>query len=515
MKALIVDDEPAIVDVIISNIDWAKLGVEEALQASNVPQAQDIIEACNPEIIISDIEMPQHTGLDLLEWYREKSYEGEFLFLTSHERFDYASHAIHLGASEYLLKPFDVAVMEGALKKLIQKIKESKASSEMKNKMLEKQLMTLLFEDHTLQEVQRLRNDIEGDFLGDDEYTLVLTKLSQVDTDKQKIHASLLKFMLENIHSEILTGNPDGVMAHCFDMHDYCYVVTVCVKGDDYKEKCQELTNEIGKLFTGTLTCIVCNPTRPEEFFDTYQRCSQIISNYIAGIGTIYTESEYEATDNHIVPLLDEGKLSEFLSNKEKIGLMVYLRETLNTLIQAKTLSVHEMSLMNQQIMQGVYSYLAARNVSATELFLEDELKDLSVKSAQSVTDMIKWVNYFVDRAFQCVDSVKEGNSLIEKINQYIYKHYSEDIGRNEIAAEFYLNPEYLSKIYKKQTGVSLKDYINEYRIKQAKVLLEDDSLKISEVASIVGFENFTYFSTTFKKYTSLTPNQYRKKETQ
>lgn len=514
MKALVVDDEPAILDVIINNIDWDKLGVEETYRASNVPQAKGIIETNRPEIIISDIEMPQHTGLDLLEWYREKDYDGEFLFLTSHERFDYASHAIHLGASEYLLKPFDVAVMEGALKKLIQKVKEKKSSVEIKNKMLQKQLMVLLFEDHTQHEVNILKNDIDGAFLDSGEYVIIVSKLSSVASDKDRIHTSLLKFMLENIHNEVLTGNPDGIMSHCFDMHGYCHVVTVCEQNQDYKQKCNILLREINKLFTGTFTCLICNPAPPEEFFDTYQRAVHIIDSYIAGIGSVYYEAEYEATSNNSVSLFDEGKINGFLNNREKIGLMVYLRETLNNLIQAKTLSQHEISLMNQQIMQGVYSYLAARNVSAIELYADDELKDLTLKAAQSVTDMVKWVNYFVDRAFLCVDSVKEGQSFVEKINQYIYDHYTEDIGRNEIAAEFYLNPEYLSKIYKKQTGVSLKDYINEYRINQAKILLEDDSLKISEVASLVGFENFTYFSTTFKKYTGLTPNQYRK-ETQ
>ena len=91
-------------------------------------------------------------------------------------------------------------------------------------------------------------------------------------------------------------------------------------------------------------------------------------------------------------------------------------------------------------------------------------------------------------------------------------EHYRENIGRNEISAEFYLAPEYLAKMYKRQTGISLKDYINEYRIKQAKLLLEKEEMQISDVAETVGFDNFTYFSTLFKKYTGMSPNSYRKK---
>ena len=70
---------------------------------------------------------------------------------------------------------------------------------------------------------------------------------------------------------------------------------------------------------------------------------------------------------------------------------------------------------------------------------------------------------------------------------------------------------EYLSKTYKKQMGVNLKDTIAECRIEEAKRLLERGE-RVSDVAEEVGFDNFTYFSTMFKKYTGITPNQYRKK---
>ncbi|MCF0127000.1 MAG: response regulator, partial [Pseudobutyrivibrio sp.] len=99
MRVLIVDDDIATVNVIEQKVDWQKLGITEVFTAYNIARAREIIGQRDVDIIISDIEMPQGTGIDLLSWYRKNNYEGEFLLLTCHESFDYASHAIKLQAS--------------------------------------------------------------------------------------------------------------------------------------------------------------------------------------------------------------------------------------------------------------------------------------------------------------------------------------------------------------------------------------------------------------------------------
>ena len=86
-----------------------------------------------------------------------------------------------------------------------------------------------------------------------------------------------------------------------------------------------------------------------------------------------------------------------------------------------------------------------------------------------------------------------------------------ENISRNEVAEEFCMTPEYLSKMYKKKTGMRIQDYINENRISQAKRLLENPDMSVSDVAVAVGMDNFSYFSTLFRKYTGMTPVEYRK----
>jgi two-component system response regulator YesN len=95
------------------------------------------------------------------------------------------------------------------------------------------------------------------------------------------------------------------------------------------------------------------------------------------------------------------------------------------------------------------------------------------------------------------------------KGESFIKEHYQENITRTDIASTVYLTPEYMAKIFKKETGVSLKQYLSDYRISKAKELLTEPNIRVTDAAQQVGFDNFSYFSTVFKKATGLTPIEY------
>ena len=204
--------------------------------------------------------------------------------------------------------------------------------------------------------------------------------------------------------------------------------------------------------------------------------------------------------------------MDKILSEKKKIEFLSYIKKRLNEKVYEKRLSAQTLEQAKQEILQAVYSYLAKREIQISGLLADENFNAMTQKASLSMIDMMRWNNFLIERIFEYENEVKKGYTIIEKINKFIREHYRENIGRNEISAEFYLAPEYLAKMYKRQTGISLKDYINEYRIKQAKLLLEKEEMQISDVAETVGFDNFTYFSTLFKKYTGMSPNSYRKK---
>lgn len=94
----------------------------------------------------------------------------------------------------------------------------------------------------------------------------------------------------------------------------------------------------------------------------------------------------------------------------------------------------------------------------------------------------------------------------------YIKEHYCEDITLSDIAENVYLNPIYISRLIKEQTGKNYTDLLMELRIERAVVLLKTTQLYVYEIADKVGYRNTKYFYKVFKKVTGKSPNDYRGK---
>jgi two-component system response regulator YesN len=100
----------------------------------------------------------------------------------------------------------------------------------------------------------------------------------------------------------------------------------------------------------------------------------------------------------------------------------------------------------------------------------------------------------------------------ILKAKKFIEEHYNEKITLNQTAESVFLNPSYFSILFKKETGSNFVDYLKEFRITKAIELLNRVDLKIYEIGRLVGYEDPTYFTNTFKNFTGITPLEYKRK---
>ncbi len=100
---------------------------------------------------------------------------------------------------------------------------------------------------------------------------------------------------------------------------------------------------------------------------------------------------------------------------------------------------------------------------------------------------------------------------LIDQIEAYIQAHLEDPLHISDISDVFYLNADYLSRVYRSATGVSLKDYILEQKMKNAQTLLRTTHLPISVIASKLGYDNFSYFSQVYRKIVGVSPSDERK----
>ncbi|UJF16723.1 response regulator [Jeotgalibaca sp. MA1X17-3] len=102
---MIVDDEKYVVEYLKNLINWLRYGFTSVRTFHNSIIAKEEIERDAPDLLISDIRMPEISGIDLLKTVFQKKLPTQVIFLSGHSEFEYAQKAIHYGASDYLLKP--------------------------------------------------------------------------------------------------------------------------------------------------------------------------------------------------------------------------------------------------------------------------------------------------------------------------------------------------------------------------------------------------------------------------
>lgn len=527
MKILIVDDDIATVEVIRDTVRWSSLGVEAVFTAYNINSAKTILKEQIIDIVISDIEMPQGNGLELLKWVREQEISCEFLFLTCHENFDYASDAISYNAAAYLTKPFDTGVMELALKKIIVKTLKNRKlqkSSEYgdwlskNSRVIKLDFWTSIINGTLAGDKERIKAAIANRKLAiemDGEYRIILTKITNFEQEKEKFGGGLFEFVLQGFHSEILNNQIQNENVIQYLDGNSQYLLTICMEKekDKLEEYCKKLIRTCGRYFKSTITCCISNLYPLEVLAEIKEKIMLLIQQNVAFYGQVFMENDAIENTADKNQIMDLDRITKLLEEKDKNGILNYHKMLYEEITGDNKLNAHVLYIIKQEMLQVVYAHLLQKGIHATKLFCDETSIRLTEKASKSTVDMIRWINYMLERTLQYIKEVQKSYTIIEKINAYIQEHYNENIGRNEIAGVFFLAPEYLAKLYKRKTGTYLNDYINEYRIEQAKLLLKKNHTRISDVAEAVGFDNFSYFSTIFKKYVGLTPIEYRKSE--
>lgn len=179
--------------------------------------------------------------------------------------------------------------------------------------------------------------------------------------------------------------------------------------------------------------------------------------------------------------------------------------KSLNQQIQIIILTGYrEFEYAQQAIRLGVLRFL----LKPSKL---DEIKEAIMVATQNLQKIEPRPEVVKEQEVKEVEGEKV-HFIVRQAVDYINKNYSKRIDLQTVADELYVSTWHLCKLIKKETGTNFVDLLNEARIDQAKKLLTESNLKIYEIAEDVGYADTAYFSKTFKKITSVTPNEYRNK---
>ena len=163
---------------------------------------------------------------------------------------------------------------------------------------------------------------------------------------------------------------------------------------------------------------------------------------------------------------------------------------------------------LRTDLTQVVYAWLSEREIKAYALFADADMENLHRNSLYGREEMMEYAGVLVRKAVQYRQYINKSDSVTSQVCAYIDAHYREEIHREELGELVFLNTDYLSRIFKKEKGISISNYIIQKRVEEAKKLLTQSTLPINTVSLYVGYSNFSYFTKMFKDNTGYAPEQ-------
>jgi len=516
MKILAIDDELFALTHLQKDLSRSGLPIEQIFTARSAQEARQIVSENQVDIVLCDIEMPQENGLDFLLWLSHHYEQVVSIVVTCHADFQYVQNALRLNVVDYLVKPVLPDVLESALKKAIETKKRQEQlhiQSEYGKYWVQNRpalLRTFLFDALTgvisiTEESLDAAAQSRGIALPSEKWLMVLMRIHE-KTSVSSEYSSEKRHAILRIASTTLTDRQkDSVV---LEMKQDSLLALVPLESELPPESLISMLSADFKRIVQTI----------EIYFPCRVYC------YLGTPGSlVHCLGQKEALfdlarntfsqDQKIVNMLSTSKTMMRTAFPNMNILTILLLE--GSFGQAKQ---HILDMLEDcytdadyirqfyQEFLSVFSVVLRKNrLSFSDLFPD------STNTPPAPEDL----HELNRRLMSLIDRLAELNgdtTSVATIKAYIKNNLDGHLTREVLGEHVHMNPDYLNRIFKQETGLSLHDFIVEQRLELAKELLINTHLKISAVALNVGCTSFSQFSKIFKEATGLTPKQYQRK---
>ncbi|WP_274364977.1 response regulator transcription factor [Paenibacillus thermotolerans] len=501
---LIVEDEVYIANKIKASVHWEELAISEVFIAHNFRQAKERIENQPIDVIICDIEMPQGNGIELLAWLREMSLKIEFIFLTCHSEFEYTKKAIQLGSLDYLLKPVQPEEIKAAVLTAIKKINKERPL------IIERFWLDLINQTIPLKSAEQNMPYPETE-----QFLPVLIGIHHWGKKLSVREENIMEYALRKAAEELMLRGGKGQVVHV--KRGILLLVVPLGKSSsiditEWKRTCEAFIEACSRYFYCELSCYIGDIVPVQEMLAMYEALTEMHLNNVTGIKKacrVQEQSKTKAPDHVQLPLLHVW--SEMLKREDKQKLLAEISEFFETWKRIEGLDAKKLQQFYQSFLQMFLYTMQQKGIAADQMFSEHLSPERALSAKRTVASLQLWVTELLETAFRQKKQEESNQTVVDKIKRYITLHIDQALSRQYIADYIGLSPDYMVKLFKKETGLSITDYIVQERMSISKELLVKSDLPVSAIALAVGFTNFAYFSTIFKKETALTPQEYRK----
>lgn len=554
LRLLIVDNE----EIIVNHLFEVFRGMEhlelDVYKAYSGEEAIEWLHRTRMDIVLTDIDMPNINGLQLMEEIFKQWPQCKIIFLTGHSEFSYIYKAIQHPDVSYILKIEDIdkviQVVEDTVSKIRKEIKTGDLIREAKEKIhmalelfQEGYLLGLLKGDSLIQATKEQFDQLSLPITVDVPVILVVGKLDLMTEENNYLQKIQQVYSVRQIIKRYLSYNLKSVIildenfkfsiliqpkefVNSTVMGDYEQTLHY-LKGmlESIQQSCQDKLDHAISFTVGS------KPTQWSDIAKQYAALHSLLNYRIGTEDTILlVDSEVaqndvsEACTEHIND--EEYEAEQKLSALATSSVFTFLEQYLESGQREKYFEELEKVLLPLSHVHNKNNLVAQQVYCTISMYLLSYMNRWGLRDKVNIGEirLVNTANYYswVDAAayirklsicffdLQKIEQKRRADNVISFIQNFIVTHISEDLSLVRLSEQVYLNPSYLSRIFKQETKKNLTEFIDSVRIQRAKELLVNENIKINEIARQVGYETATSFTRFFKSLTGCSPQEFR-----
>lgn len=505
---LLADDDILTLNRITGLLNWNEHGYEIIGKAMNGTDCLHLTEQLKPDILILDIDMPGRNGIEVTKILKEKNSPVKILILSNYDNFSFVRDAMKNNACDYLLKH----QIEGSL--LLDKLNEIREL--LKREGQEKSQYSFL-SDMAYREYFRYCLETEPPFpdkfadesrhfsshtsvLGVMQITnfILVTHFSS-QMNREKLVNSLLNLsnnLFDTLKNGLMIYMDYGQFAVLFRFEQEVSSQKILSEASSHMRL---LVSNIQKLFGLTAIWEISDIIQtPERFRSSYYQVVEVLEKQ-----PIVPSSREQSSNS--LDIMTEKAFMDALSHADFAKAEALLEEVFKN---HKSLEDTIPQPLIEHLLQiGVRFQKSQHSELLHDKDTHLQSLNFSTMNGQQTCEFI--LDYF--RKIIHASVAKETlhySSHVKQAIRFIRENYHKDISLSIIAEELNVSGTHLSHLFKKETGISLIDYLTDFRIERAKLLLQNSDLELKEIAEKTGFRGYNYFLRVYKERTGHTPSQ-------
>jgi two-component system response regulator YesN len=487
-----------------------------------------------PDIILSDIVMPKMNGVRLAEKVRQSQLAAQIIFTSCHNDFDFAKSAIDLRVHSYVLKPVMEEELISALEKAVQLLTAERKRESERTELLKKvqeskpllreQFLRELFFSAAL-EPAYIENNLS--FLQFDlpdplrAQIMILSAREKSDPSAAIDEKYIADFRIQNIIHSYADRRSKVYSVKISDTECAVAVFLPAADSDKGDEKspldvCIAIKEEIDEDAGGDVKAgISTEATSIMQIPIKYKEAVQALrTKFAGGPNRTVLYEDIETAEESVFG--EQADLQEMLlrirdilelGQNARVGAFIeyYLGDKRPT-------SEHYVKNVAISVINLIQIVLTEQNAGFDAVFGKNFRIWQHLDKIESITDLSTWLENIFSRCIEHLEDARTSvyDRIVNDIKDVVREKCTEPINVSDIAALVHYSPSQANVIFKNSTGTTIFDYLSECRLEKAKELLSDPYSRVYLVADAVGYKNKSHFCLQFKKYTGLSPSQYK-----